>query len=38
MFYPLFSQYTSVVSAIFNVETYDCTNTVWLEKSMGIKG
>lgn len=38
MSYPLFLQYTSVVSAIFNVETYDCTNTVWLEKGVGIKG
>lgn len=37
MYYPLFSQYTSVVSAIFNVETYDCTNTMWLEKNVGIK-
>lgn len=37
MYYPLFLQYTSVVSAIFNVETYDCTNAVWLEKNEGIK-
>lgn len=37
MYYPLFSQYTSVVSAIFNVETYDYTNAVWLEKNVGIK-
>lgn len=37
MYYPLFLQYTSVVSAIFNVETYDCTNAVWLEKNVGIK-
>lgn len=37
MYYPLFLQYTSVVLAIFNVETYDCTNAVWLEKNVGIK-
>ena len=37
MYYPLFSQYSSVFSAIFNVETYDCTNTLWLEKC-GDKG
>lgn len=37
MYYPLFSQYTSVVSAIFNVETYDYTNAVWLEKNVRIK-
>ncbi len=37
MYYPLFLQYTSVVSAIFNVETYDYTNAVWLEKNVGIK-
>lgn len=37
MYYPLFSQYSSVFSAIFNVETYDCTNTLWLEKNVGIK-
>lgn len=37
MYYPLFLQYTSVVPTIFNLEIYDCTNTLWLEKNGEIK-
>lgn len=37
MYYPLFSQYTFVIQVIFNLEIYDCTNTLWFEKKWGIK-